>query len=197
MTLRAPASLLGLARIWRGPGRRRPHAANGWDSVVALLVGVVGSNGGSNRGLSAWEPYRLTVIVLLICGPGRLGWPRGAWSGQAIWPICGPRRCLSVAHTAPEPANRSPLRPGSTVVGAGLCPDFPRISRGSVCGRPASAGRTPAGQRDASRMNLNCPATRHFRNTGSLGEGCLPSGRTLPPWRAPASRVSRRCQPDA
>jgi hypothetical protein len=62
---------------------------------------------------------------------------------------------------------------------------------------PASAGQAPAGQRDASRMNLNCPATRHFRNTGSLGEGCLPSGRTLPPWRAPASRVSRRCQPDA
>jgi hypothetical protein len=62
---------------------------------------------------------------------------------------------------------------------------------------PASAGRAPAGRRDASRMNLNCPATRHFRNTGSLGEGCLPSARTLPPWRAPASRVSRRCQPDA
>jgi hypothetical protein len=131
MTLRAPASLLGLARIWRGPGRRRPHAANGWDSVVALLVGVVGSNGGSNRGLSAWEPYRLTVIVLLICGPGRLGWPRGAWSGQAIWPICGPASlfvCGAHGSGACEPITAPPWQHGGRRRPlSGLPADFPRV----------------------------------------------------------------------
>jgi hypothetical protein len=29
--------------------------ANGWGSVIDLVARVVGSNGGSNRGLSAWE----------------------------------------------------------------------------------------------------------------------------------------------
>jgi hypothetical protein len=84
-------------------------------------------------------------------------------------------------------------RPGSTMVGAGRCPDFPRTSRGSVCGRPASAARGPAGQRDASRMNLNCPATRH---SGTPDRWAKAAYRRVGPCR-PGGRRPVGCPDDA
>jgi hypothetical protein len=62
---------------------------------------------GPNVALSAWEPYRLRSAGLLICGQGFVGWPLRAWPGRAVWPTCGPRAPLSVAHNAPELARSS------------------------------------------------------------------------------------------
>jgi hypothetical protein len=63
---------------------------NGWDSVVSLVAGVVGSNGGSNRGLSAWEPQQPPRPWALICGRWFLDRPRPTCFGPAVWPGCGP-----------------------------------------------------------------------------------------------------------